>query len=143
MRRIQRHIQRRVVSIASQSKMAAYGPEDFVFGDYDFDDFSDFSEVSDDEMQFDATSDTEGEDDSRVFCRCKGLATREMIACDNKNCTFEWFHYSCVGLTADSIPDGSWFCDNCKPSSSSSIVADKGDYCFMEFIIELIFKVHG
>ncbi|XP_022088017.1 uncharacterized protein LOC110977844 [Acanthaster planci] len=37
-----------------------------------------------------------------------------MVACDASGCKIEWFHYQCVGLTADTIPSGSWYCDVCK-----------------------------
>lgn len=35
-----------------------------------------------------------------------------MICCDNEDCSIKWFHLRCVGL--DTIPDGSWYCPNCK-----------------------------
>ncbi|XP_038062542.1 uncharacterized protein LOC119733034 [Patiria miniata] len=37
-----------------------------------------------------------------------------MIACDNLECDIAWFHYYCVGLTAETIPEDSWFCDSCR-----------------------------
>ena len=37
-----------------------------------------------------------------------------MIGCDGKNCKFKWYHYDCVGLDAQSIPDGDWFCTECE-----------------------------
>ena len=114
--------------------MAAYGPEDFVFGDFNFDDFSDFSDISEDEFEtavnVDIGDDGE-EDDGREFCFCKGLPTKEMIACEGPNCSTEWFHYTCVGLTAATIPDGNWFCSNCDPSFSTSSVTDEGEYLIL------------
>ncbi|XP_070563402.1 uncharacterized protein [Ptychodera flava] len=50
---------------------------------------------------------------TEVFCICNGVETSTMIACDSPKCTVEWFHYGCVGLTAESIPDGSWICPKC------------------------------
>ncbi|VDP94911.1 unnamed protein product [Echinostoma caproni] len=35
----------------------------------------------------------------------------EMVACDNRDCPIEWFHFECVGLT--SKPRGQWYCPQC------------------------------
>ncbi|KAI4950611.1 hypothetical protein J4E91_004496 [Alternaria rosae] len=43
-------------------------------------------------------------------CRRK---TDWMVACDGKDCTGEWFHFACVGMTSKTVPDGEWFCDDC------------------------------
>ena len=37
-----------------------------------------------------------------------------MIPCIYPGCDIEWFHYSCMGLTKDLIPDGNWFCPECQ-----------------------------
>ena len=34
-----------------------------------------------------------------------------MVACDNEDCPYEWFHWSCVGLKSE--PNGKWFCEEC------------------------------
>lgn len=44
----------------------------------------------------------------------------EMIGCDNDNCTIKWFHLHCVGL--DTIPEGSWYCPNCRGLMDKSTV---------------------
>ncbi|KTW26792.1 hypothetical protein T552_02793 [Pneumocystis carinii B80] len=55
-------------------------------------------------------------DDSQVYCFCQQISYGEMIACDDSECVFEWFHYGCVGLKAP--PNGKWFCsDTCKTRS--------------------------
>mmetsp|Transcript_36822 Transcript_36822/g.41887 ORF Transcript_36822/g.41887 Transcript_36822/m.41887 type:complete len:278 (+) Transcript_36822:30-863(+) len=48
-----------------------------------------------------------------VYCFCKRVSYGHMIACDNSDCPNEWFHVSCVGLTA--LPKGRWFCPDCNP----------------------------
>jgi hypothetical protein len=35
-----------------------------------------------------------------------------MIACDNKNCPYEWFHFACVGLS-QKPEGGKWYCQKC------------------------------
>ena len=39
-----------------------------------------------------------------VTAHCK------MVACDNPDCTREWFHFDCVGLARK--PRGKWYCSN-------------------------------
>nr|CUU98743.1 hypothetical transcript [Hymenolepis microstoma] len=41
-----------------------------------------------------------------TYCICGDVSYGEMVACDNKNCPIEWFHFGCVGLT--SKPKGAW-----------------------------------
>ncbi|GAA5972527.1 hypothetical protein JCM21900_003234 [Sporobolomyces salmonicolor] len=61
----------------------------------------------------------EGEDDAdkTLYCFCQRVSFGEMIACDAPDCEHEWFHLSCVGLK--SIPDGRWFCDECRRANSN------------------------
>ena len=47
-----------------------------------------------------------------LYCVCRRVSFGEMVGCDNDDCTFEWFHFNCVGLTAQ--PTGKWFCPNCE-----------------------------
>ena len=35
-----------------------------------------------------------------------------MIACDDQSCRYEWFHFSCVNVTA--APSGDWLCPDCR-----------------------------
>ncbi|KAI8902984.1 inhibitor of growth proteins N-terminal histone-binding-domain-containing protein [Globomyces pollinis-pini] len=46
-----------------------------------------------------------------TYCICNQVSFGEMIACDNDECTREWFHYACVGLTGP--VKGKWFCQDC------------------------------
>lgn len=55
---------------------------------------------------------SESEDDgSWCFCQ-QVIEGSRLIACDNTECPFQWFHMSCVGLTA--TPNGKWFCTTCE-----------------------------
>lgn len=45
-----------------------------------------------------------------VYCQCQRPSHGNMVACDNDECPFEWFHYECVGLTEAPPPDQEWFC---------------------------------
>ena len=70
------------------------------------------------EEDVDKLANTEGkaddvtvEDDSKMYCLCGAPSTDQMIGCDDVKCPVEWYHYQCVGLTEDTIPEGKWFCD--------------------------------
>lgn len=54
----------------------------------------------------------EGEGDDRKYCTCHSVSFGNMVACDNDECPFEWFHWSCVGVCAE--PKGKWFCPECR-----------------------------
>ena len=51
-------------------------------------------------------------EDTQLYCFCRQVSYGNMIACDNKDCKYEWFHWSCVGLTAP--PKGIWYCPDCQ-----------------------------
>lgn len=48
------------------------------------------------------------------YCICNQVSYGDMVACDNSDCPFEWFHYPCVGIT--SPPKGKWYCPQCTSS---------------------------
>lgn len=58
----------------------------------------------------DADDDEEGGDDKK-YCLCHNVSYGDMVACDNDNCPYEWFHWSCVGLKSE--PNGTWYCPVC------------------------------
>ena len=47
------------------------------------------------------------------YCICNRVSYGEMIACDNPDCSIEWFHFNCVGISQ--MPKGKWYCPNCAP----------------------------
>lgn len=48
-----------------------------------------------------------------TYCYCDQVSFDEMVGCDNPDCPYEWFHFICVGLTAQ--PKGNWYCRFCAP----------------------------
>ena len=46
-----------------------------------------------------------------VYCLCRQVAFGNMVACDNEECSIEWFHCSCVNLTK--LPKNEWLCPTC------------------------------
>ena len=57
--------------------------------------------------------DPDGEgDDTRKYCTCRSVSYGNMVACDNDDCPYEWFHWNCVGMTRE--PAGKWYCSECR-----------------------------
>ena len=52
------------------------------------------------------------DEELELFCFCRQSEFGQMVACDNFDCEFGWFHFECVGLTEE--PEGDWYCGNCK-----------------------------
>lgn len=68
---------------------------------------------------YDEENGEEDEDqDNNVWCICQQKSEGDMVACDNKSCPYEWFHYKCVGITAP--PRGKWFCPICTKNARRS-----------------------
>ncbi|KAK8797370.1 hypothetical protein WA158_004578 [Blastocystis sp. Blastoise] len=65
------------------------------------------------EMEVDSDEEKETEE---KYCLCNQRSYGLMIECDNPNCPYKWFHYSCVGLPADyQVPETeTWFCPECR-----------------------------
>ncbi|VDO70103.1 unnamed protein product [Heligmosomoides polygyrus] len=52
-----------------------------------------------------------GDDSKRKWCFCNEKSYGDMVACDNKACPYQWFHYPCVNIS--STPKGRWYCPHC------------------------------
>ncbi|OHE90672.1 PHD-finger domain-containing protein [Colletotrichum orchidophilum] len=62
-----------------------------------------------DDSVLDAEDDEAGDD--KKYCTCQNVSFGDMVACDNEDCPYEWFHWSCVGLKSE--PNGTWYCPVC------------------------------
>ncbi|EED21805.1 PHD finger domain protein, putative [Talaromyces stipitatus ATCC 10500] len=67
--------------------------------------------MADSDEELDEDED-EGGEDTKVYCTCRSVSHGDMVACDNDNCPYEWFHWKCVGLTRE--PLGTWYCVECR-----------------------------
>jgi inhibitor of growth protein 3 len=65
-----------------------------------------------DETMRDGEEEDEDAGDDKKYCLCHNVSYGDMVACDNDNCPYEWFHWSCVGLKSE--PNGAWFCPVCR-----------------------------
>ena len=55
------------------------------------------------------------------YCLCRKDQGGDMIFCENKKCPRgQWFHVGCMDMSADDIPEGSWFCQEyCRAVAST------------------------
>ena len=52
-----------------------------------------------------------GEDITKLWCYCNMPSFGDMVMCDNKNCTIQWFHFECLSIR--NPPKGKWYCPSC------------------------------
>ncbi|KAF8463161.1 inhibitor of growth proteins N-terminal histone-binding-domain-containing protein [Kalaharituber pfeilii] len=69
-------------------------------------------EEDEEEEEEDDEDDEENGDDKRLYCYCQQVSWGNMVACDDSDCRYEWFHWGCVNLTKE--PPGKWYCDTCR-----------------------------
>jgi len=81
------------------------------------------------EMEIDADGegdddkDAGDQDDQSLYCICRKRSYGEMVACDNPDCHFQWFHINCLKITG-TLPE-SWYCHECSPKFQGG-AAEKG-----------------
>ncbi|KAI1767572.1 hypothetical protein GGR53DRAFT_99805 [Hypoxylon sp. FL1150] len=56
-------------------------------------------------------SDEDDDEEGKKYCLCQHVSYGDMVACDNPDCPYEWFHWNCVGLKSE--PEGRWYCPSC------------------------------
>ncbi|KAI1437989.1 inhibitor of growth proteins N-terminal histone-binding-domain-containing protein [Xylaria sp. CBS 124048] len=59
------------------------------------------------------------DEEGKRYCLCQAVSYGDMVACDNNNCPFEWFHWSCVGLKSE--PEGRWYCPTCSADRAENL----------------------
>ncbi|OAG36569.1 hypothetical protein AYO21_09226 [Fonsecaea monophora] len=57
--------------------------------------------------------DEEGEDDKR-YCFCNQRSYGEMVACENDECRYQWFHTGCLNMKKVPDEDEDWYCPTCR-----------------------------
>ncbi|KAK4158446.1 inhibitor of growth proteins N-terminal histone-binding-domain-containing protein [Chaetomidium leptoderma] len=67
------------------------------------------SAIKDEDDMMEVDDDEAGDD--RKYCSCQNVSFGNMVACDNDQCPYEWFHWGCVGLKSE--PNGTWYCPEC------------------------------
>ena len=51
-----------------------------------------------------------------MFCYCKGPFKSDMVGCDNPECPYQWFHFSCLGIL-NALKAKKWYCPDCRKLS--------------------------
>lgn len=59
------------------------------------------------------------EADDTKYCFCQRVSFGDMVACDNDNCKYQWFHWECVGIKEE--PVGDWLCPDCRKQPKNKI----------------------
>lgn len=62
----------------------------------------------------------EADENEPLFCICNRISWGPMVMCDNTDCSLEWLHFKCAGLTKP--PKGRWFCPRCRSKKSSKLI---------------------
>lgn len=75
--------------------------------------------TEDEEMSGVAGEGEEEESDDTKYCFCQRVSFGDMVACDNDNCQYQWFHWECVGIKEE--PVGDWLCPECKKQPAQKI----------------------
>lgn len=65
----------------------------------------------------------EEESDDTKYCFCQSVSYGDMVACDNDDCEYQWFHWGCVGIQSE--PMGDWLCPACRKLPRSQIKKSK------------------
>ena len=61
------------------------------------------------------SSDADSDGNQKLWCYCsRDDVYDNLIGCDNTECKIQWFHLSCVNLNQDQVPDGDWYCFDCR-----------------------------
>lgn len=56
----------------------------------------------------------EDQEDDRRYCFCNERSYGEMVACENEQCQYEWFHLQCLGLKKSPDDEELWWCPVCR-----------------------------
>lgn len=75
--------------------------------------------TEDEEMGGVAGDADEEESDDTKYCFCQRVSFGDMVACDNDECKYQWFHWECVGIKEE--PVGDWLCPACTKQDPKKI----------------------
>ncbi|KAF8273368.1 hypothetical protein EI94DRAFT_1769378 [Lactarius quietus] len=67
----------------------------------------------------------EDNEDKTLYCFCQKMSYGEMVACDNAECAYQWFHLPCVNLKPP-LPEV-WYCSDCISKGAAGSLVDNAD----------------
>ena len=68
------------------------------------------------------SSEKDVKEEKKVYCKCRKPSFGEMIECDQCK---EWFHYECVDIDEDNVPED-WICEECEKKLKKKKKVTKG-----------------
>ncbi len=71
-------------------------------------------EEADVEMVDEEEHDDEDADDDTRYCFCNERSYGEMVACENEECKYQWFHTGCLQMKKVPDEDEDWYCPACR-----------------------------
>ena len=67
------------------------------------------------------------QEDDRRYCFCNERSYGEMVACENEQCQYEWFHLQCLGLKKSPDDEEVWYCPTCRELDEvKKVMREKG-----------------
>ena len=66
------------------------------------------------DMVDDEDHDEDDANDDTRYCYCQEQSYGEMVACENDDCTRQWFHTGCIGMKKVPDEDEDWYCPDCR-----------------------------
>eukprot|EP00474_Spongospora_subterranea_P008954 CRZ09412.1 hypothetical protein [Spongospora subterranea] len=60
----------------------------------------------------------------QTYCFCKQSSYGQMVACDDENCSIQWWHFKCAGIAE--IPTGTWYCRVCTDRRQKELIKSDG-----------------
>lgn len=54
------------------------------------------------------------EEDNSLYCYCQKQSYGNMVACENDDCKYQWFHVDCLNLKKMPAEDEDWYCPDCR-----------------------------
>jgi inhibitor of growth protein 3 len=54
------------------------------------------------------------EEDNSLYCYCQKQSYGNMVACENEDCKYQWFHVDCLNLKKMPAEDEDWYCPECR-----------------------------
>jgi inhibitor of growth protein 3 len=54
------------------------------------------------------------EEDNSLYCYCQKQSYGNMVACENEDCKYQWFHVDCLNLKKMPAEDEDWYCPDCR-----------------------------
>ena len=66
------------------------------------------------EMVEDEEHEDEDADDDTRYCFCQQQSYGEMVACENDDCKYQWFHTGCINMKKVPEEDEDWYCPDCR-----------------------------